>query len=656
MTAFLTAPRPIRSLLVANRGEIACRIIRTARRLGLRTIAVFSDADAKALHVAEADEAVRIGPPASAESYLKIDALLQVAAACGADAIHPGYGFLSENPAFVCAVEAAGLAFVGPSSLAVEIMGSKIRARQVAEQAGVPVVPGFDGPDATDEELALAATDIGYPVLVKASAGGGGRGMRRVMFPEELAPALASARAEAGRAFGDPTVFLEKLILNPRHLEVQVFGDGKGGVLHFHERDCSVQRNHQKVIEEAPAPNLPETVRRALFDHAVTLAGAIDYAGAGTVEFVMQAGDDQPYFLEMNTRLQVEHPVTEEICGVDLVELQLRQAAGLPLDLTQEQIKPKGHAIEVRINAERPEAGFLPDVGPIRHLAVPAHLRFDTGVETGGAVSSHYDSMLAKLIAYGADRDAALAKLKDAIDRTALAGVGSNLAFLGDCLSASAFASGRATTGFLEETFPDGWQPDADALLRLRGQAALAFIQGGTDPGNRTDGFRIGGAWEPGRAPLHIEDEYGTAEIELRFGATPIVRESDREVVLDGPPVWWGRVPADVAAGVADRLAAAGGGLGITALVRPLAERRMEAKVDGIAHGTIIAPLTGLVTAIHVAEGDAVTKGQPLLVMEAMKLVHTLSAPFDGTVTRVAARSGETVTAKTNLIELEEKA
>lgn len=650
MNEFLTAPKPIRTVLIANRGEIACRIMRTASRLGLRTVAVYSDADADSLHVRSADDAVRIGPPAPGESYLKIDAIISAAKKSGAEAIHPGYGFLSENPNFVRAVEEADLVFVGPRSDAVEIMGSKIRARLVAQDAGVPVVPGFDGDNAGDEDLAKAAERIGYPVLVKASAGGGGRGMRRVMSAEELPTALASARNEAASAFGDPTVFLEKLILNPRHLEVQVFGDGAGNVLHFHERDCSVQRNHQKLIEEAPAPNLPETVRTALFDSAVRLAGAINYAGAGTVEFVMQAGDNKPYFLEMNTRLQVEHPVTEAICGVDLVELQLRQAAGLPLNLSQQQIRPKGHAIEVRINAERPETGFLPDVGRIDRLSSAPELRLDTGVAEGAQVSSHYDSMLAKLIAYGADRDAALAKLKYGISSTVLSGVGNNLAFLGDCLGAPTFIDGKATTGFLEENFPDGWKPDPDALLRLRGHAARAAIGGGVDqhsnPQSRIDGFRIGGAGAAGKAPLYVEDEYGRTELVLCFGAQMTVTAGEREVALGGRPIW-------LAAG-AKHASAAADGLCITATVRPLAEVRMEARADGVAHGMVAAPLTGLVTAIHVAEGDTVAKGQPLLVMEAMKLVHTLAAPFDGTVIRVAANAAETVAAKTILIELEE--
>ena len=646
MTEFLTAPRSIRSVLIANRGEIACRIIRTCRQLGLRSVAVYSDADAGAQHVAQADEARRIGPSPAGESYLKIEAILDAARASGADAIHPGYGFLSENPAFVRAVEAAGLIFVGPDSHAVETMGSKIAARRVAREAGVPIVPGFDGADATDADLAQAAAEIGYPVLVKASAGGGGRGMRRAAGPDDLPQALASARSEAASAFGDATVFLEKLIQDPRHLEVQIFGDGDGGVLHFHERDCSVQRNHQKVIEEAPAPNLPDAVRRALFDHATKLASAIGYAGAGTVEFVMQAGDDSPYFLEMNTRLQVEHPVTEAICGVDLVEWQLRQAAGLPLPLRQDQIRPKGHAIEIRINAERPEAGFLPATGKVAAFDTPPGLRLDTGVAAGSDVSSHYDSMLAKLIAHGPDRDAALARLADGVAGTVLDGVGSNLGFLADCLDAPAFRRGEATTGFLAETFPEGWQPDPDRLLRLRGQAAMALLTASGRGADRKDGFRVGGRCMPGRAPVQIEDDYGSAEIVLHFGREPAVSEGENTIPLGAPPA--GLTLRDRTAHAAD------GGLSIAMTLRPLAEARMAAPSAGSAQGVVLAPLTGLITDVLVTEGEVVAKGQPLLVMEAMKLVHTLTAPHDGKIARLTASAGSSVAVKTVLVEVEE--
>ncbi len=646
MSDFLTAPHPIRSVLIANRGEIACRIIATCRRLGLRAIAVYSEADAGARHVRLADEAHPIGGAPAAESYLAIGKLLEAARKSGADAIHPGYGFLSENAGFVRAVEDAGLLFVGPSSRAVEAMGSKIAARRIAREAGLPVVPGFEGQEVSDADFREAAERIGYPVLVKASAGGGGRGMRRVMAAEELAPALQSARAEAAAAFGDATLFLEKLIAEPRHLEVQVFGDGKGGALHFHERDCSVQRNHQKVIEEAPAPRLAEGVRELLFAHATRLAAAIDYAGAGTVEFVMQAGEESPYFLEMNTRLQVEHPVTEAICGVDLVEWQLRQAAGLPLPLTQAQIRPRGHAIEVRVNAERPEAGFLPDSGPLDLLSVPDKLRFDSGFEAGDRVASHYDSLLAKLIAYGPDRETARRRLIAGIDGTAVAGVGTNLGFLRDCLTAPAFAEGRATTGFLQESFPEGWQPDPERLLHLRGLAALAAIRGGEDPQARCDGFRVGGHRTPGRAPLYLEDDYGSTELTLTLGPEPEVGDAERRLRLDRQPLLISREGACTLAALE--------GLTLRATVRPLAEARMENRAGPAREGVIAAPLTGLVTEVRVREGARVRQGETLVVMEAMKLVHALTAPFDGKVAKLSARTGETMPAKSILIELEE--
>jgi len=649
MTAFLTAPFPIRTVLIANRGEIACRIIKTCRRLGLRSVAVYSDADADALHVRLADEACRIGRAAPSESYLDIAAVIAAARATGADAVHPGYGFLSENARFVRACVEAGLIFVGPSAEAVAAMGSKIEARRIAEQAGVPVVPGFDGVGASPEELAEAAARIGYPVMVKASAGGGGRGMRRVEAPDGLMSALESARAEAGSAFGDDTVFIEKLIQAPRHLEVQVFGDGRGGALHFFERDCSIQRNHQKLVEEAPAPNLPDAVRQALLDHALKLTRAIGYAGAGTVEFIMQAGGDAPYFLEMNTRLQVEHPVTEAICGVDLVEFQLRQAAGLPLPLEQSQIVARGHAIEVRLNAERPDQGFMPATGRFVAVDPPGDLRFDSGVAGGSLVGTSYDSMLAKLIAHGPDRDSARRRLIAGLERLAMPGVAVNQAFLADCLRADDFAEGRATTSFLEDNFPDGWSPDPSRLLAVRGQAALAAIE--RDEGNPltlTDGFRVTGGRRPASVPLRVEDDFGDAELTLLLASEPLARSGETLVALTGAPrVWRGE---DGVRHVVSE------GLAVTLAAQPLGEARLGIRAGGAAEGQIIAPLTGLVTKVHVAAGETVRSGQPLVEMEAMKLVHTLFAPFDGVVGRVCCAAGETLGAKTVLIEMEETA
>ena len=407
----LNSPRPIRSVLIANRGEIALRVMRSCVKLGIRAIAVYSDADADALHVKLADEAVRIGPPAARASYLDINTILAAAKQCGADAIHPGYGFLSENAGFVRACEAAGLIFVGPSLVAVEQMGSKIESKRIAEAAGVPTVPGYHGDEQDDATLAKAAAKIGFPVLIKASAGGGGRGMRRVDRANDFLAELNAAKAEAKAAFGDNAVLLEKYILNPRHLEVQLVGDRTGNLVHLFERDCSVQRNNQKVLEEAPAPNLPESVRAKLYDAALKLGRAIGYDSAGTVEFIMDRDSDSPYFLEMNTRLQVEHPVTEFITGIDLVEWQLLAAAGERLPLAQAQIRAHGHAIEARIAAERADLAFQPVTGELSVVDAPRGLRFDTGVAAGSRISLYYDSLLAKAIAHGADRGAARSRL-----------------------------------------------------------------------------------------------------------------------------------------------------------------------------------------------------------------------------------------------------
>lgn len=660
MTEFLTAPNPIRSVLVANRGEIACRIIRSCQRLGLRSIAVHSEPDANAPHVRLADRAICIGPAPSTESYLSIPRIIAAAREGSADAIHPGYGFLSENAGFVRAVEEAGLIFVGPSAEAVRRMGSKIEARRIADAAGVPTVPGFeglgaDGKPASMEELAEAAARIGYPIMVKANSGGGGRGMRRVLAPEGLETAIASARQEAGASFGDETVFLEKLVTAPRHLEVQVFGDGAGSALHFYERDCSAQRNHQKVIEEAPAPNLPEPVREALLNSALNLTRTMGYAGAGTVEYIMEAGGNEPWFLEMNTRLQVEHPVTEEICGVDLVALQLRQAAGLPLGIAQEQIVPRGHSIEVRLNAERPEAGFLPATGRLVRVAAPEGLRFETGVVTGSDVGSHYDSMLAKLIAHGPDRETARQRLIDGLERLEMLGVGTNQAFLADCLRAPTFARGEVTTAFLEETFPEGWSPSPAQLLRLRGAAALHIARsGGDDPRTRPDGFRVMRGRRPARAEMLVADDYGEVEIVLEMAPAPAVRQGEAREDL--------AADAEVAAACAlSESGPAGGtvhvmlgGLTLAARVTPLAEARLGGTGAGASEGQIAAPLTGRITAIHVSEGQSVCAGSPLMEMEAMKLVHTLAAPFDGIVRKVTGAEGDTVQAKAILIEIEE--
>ncbi len=461
------------SLLVANRGEIAVRIMRTCRRLGIRTVAVFSDADRDARHVAEADEAVRIGPAPARESYLRPDAIMEAAQRTGAQAIHPGYGFLSERPDLPDLCAGAGRIFVGPSAACIRAMGPKIGSKLIAERAGVPSVPGYAGDDQSTVRLAEEARRIGFPVMIKASAGGGGKGMRRVHGADELGPALDLARREAEAGFGDPSLLIEKLVLRPRHLEVQVAGDRHGHVVHLFERDCSVQRNNQKVLEEAPAPNLAPAVRARLLDRGVALARAIGYDNLGTVEFILEEGHDDPWFLEMNTRLQVEHPVTEAITGFDLVEWQIRIAAGEPLPARQDEIRERGHAIEARITAERADQGFRPDSGPILGYREPPDLRVDSGVAAGSAVTLFYDSLLAKAIAAGETREVARARLAAGLRDFPILGPATTIPFLVSALDHPIFAGGRATTRFIEDAFPDGWAPDRSAARLARAVAAV---------------------------------------------------------------------------------------------------------------------------------------------------------------------------------------
>ncbi len=660
MNPIATAPRPIRTVLIANRGEIACRVMRTCRRLGLRSIAIYSDADADALHVRTADEAHHVGGAAAAESYLNIDAILAAARASGADAIHPGYGFLSENAEFARRCGDEGVIFVGPSPAAVAAMGSKIEAKKIAVGAGVATVPGYHGSDQSALRLENEAVAIGFPVLIKASAGGGGRGMRLIERAEEFAAALQSAKAEARSAFGDDAVLLEKYIANPRHLEVQIVGDMHGNIVHLFERDCSVQRNNQKVLEEAPAPNLSDGVRETLFDAALRLGRTIGYSSAGTVEFIMEAGGAAPYFLEMNTRLQVEHPVTEAITGLDLVEWQLLVAAGLPLPLRQDQIHRKGHAIEARLAAERPDAGYQPSVGRIVHVTSPTGLRFDTGVATGSSVGLRYDSMIAKLIAHGPDRDAAVARLSRGLEDLALLGLPTNQAFLRDCVMAPAFADGRATTRFLTEAFPEGWQPDAAALANVRALAAILWAEDrasdDTRVWHRMDGFRIMGARRPAHLSLTVTDEFGTADVQLTrnalgYGAAiggaavPLGWDRTSEYQrIDGRPVH-GRVDGGT-------VHAAHGGLSISATVIPAIDVGSETELSAAGAESVLAPLPGLVTAIAVKPGDKVAKGDMALQIEAMKLVHTLTVEVDGTVRAVHCKVGDTVAAGATLIEM----
>ena len=639
------------TLLIANRGEIAVRVARTAQRLGIRTVAVFSDADAGSAHVEACDEAVRIGPPAPAESYLRADRIVEAALASGAQAIHPGYGFLSENPEFVEAVEAAGLVFVGPSASAIRAMGLKGEAKRAMEEAGVPVVPGYHGIDQADVRLAQEAAGIGWPVLVKAVAGGGGKGMRRVDREADFAEGLASARAEAKGAFGNDTVLVEKYVASPRHIEIQVFGDGERAV-HLFERDCSLQRRHQKVIEEAPAPGMTEEMREAMGRAAVRAAEAIGYAGAGTVEFIVDATDglrpDRFYFMEMNTRLQVEHPVTEAIAGVDLVEWQLRVAAGEGLPLRQEDLAIDGHAFEARLYAEDPAAGFLPQTGRLAHLAFPEGVRADSGVRPGDTITPHYDPMIAKIVVHGPDRRTALARLRDALGRTEIVGTRTNLAFLGALARHEGFAAGEVDTGLIAR--------DADALAAeappepWRTALAAVALAGLHEEGGSHRGFAL---WAPlvWSVPMTLGEEDVAARVEvLGPGAF-------RVALGGGGPMEVRRGPPWTVDGVARRVTLLADGEGASVLGSGALR---VGRIDPLARGAgasaadvVEAPMPGLVRSVLTAPGRSVVAGERLAVLEAMKMEHALRAPRDGVVEAVLAAEGDQVEAGAPLIRFE---
>ncbi|BBK35908.1 biotin carboxylase subunit of acetyl-CoA carboxylase [Allostella sp. ATCC 35155] len=651
-----------RSVLVANRGEIACRVMATARRIGMRTIAVHSEADRDALHVRMADEAWPVGPAPARESYLSVPALVEAIRASGAEAVHPGYGFLSENAEFAEAVAAAGAVFVGPPPAAIRAMGSKSAAKALMERAGVPVVPGYHGDDQSPAVIAAAAERIGYPVLVKASAGGGGRGMRVVERPEDLTAALEGAAREAVSAFGDGRLLIEKYLTRPRHIELQVFADCHGGAIHLFERDCSIQRRHQKVIEEAPAPGMTAERRRAMGDAATAAARAIGYAGAGTVEFIAEG--EQFWFMEMNTRLQVEHPVTEMVTGLDLVEWQFRVAAGEPLPLAQEAVALTGHAIEARLYAEDPAQDFRPAIGRLVHLALPAGpgIRVDTGVATGDAVTVHYDAMIAKIIAHGRDREEALARLGAALAATEVAGLTTNRDFLGRLVRHPAFAAADLDTGFIARHGDDLLAPAEPAAAADVAAAALALLLAEHEaacadpsPWAAADGWRIGerqrrvltfregersvavavtyaaGGWH-----LAVEGVAGEATAERAGGAVIAIRFAGRRFRR-----------AVVVAG--DRFHVFGpAATRLLTLLDPLAPP--AAAEAGAGHLT--APMPGRITRVLVAEGDMVAAGQPLLVLEAMKMEHTIRAPAAGRVARLRHGEGDLVDEGTELAEL----
>ena len=639
------------TLLIANRGEIAVRIARTARRLGIRTVAVHSEADARAMHVAVCDEARPIGGAAPADSYLRGDRIVEAALASGAEAVHPGYGFLSENPDFVEAVERAGLVFVGPSAQAIRAMGLKGEAKRLMEEAGVPVVPGYHGIDQADVRLAQEAASIGWPVLVKAVAGGGGKGMRRVDAEADFPEALASARAEARTAFGNDTVLVEKYVETPRHIEIQVFGDGERAV-HLFERDCSLQRRHQKVVEEAPAPGMTEEMRHAMGTAAVRAAEAIGYSGAGTVEFVVDASGglrtDGFYFMEMNTRLQVEHPVTEAVVGVDLVEWQLRVAAGEGLPARQEDLSLTGHAFEARLYAEDPAAGFLPQTGRLTHLAFPPGVRADSGVRAGDAITPHYDPMIAKVVVHGSDRADALRRLRGALDRTEVAGTATNLDFLRALARSEAFAAGRVDTGLIGR--------ELDALVASpppepwRLALAAVALAGLDAEGPRQRGFAL---WAPlvRTVALCLGGEVVEARIEVldahRFRVS--VGGAEAVEVRPGPPWTVDGVmrPATVVH-EPEGVCVLGGGSLRAGRHDPLV-RASEAS----AGDAVEAPMPGLVRSVMAAPGAAVAAGDRLVVIEAMKMEHGLRAPRDGVIEAVLVAEGDQVEAGAPLVRFE---
>ncbi|RZS57907.1 biotin carboxylase N-terminal domain-containing protein [Sphaerotilus mobilis] len=675
-----------KKILIANRGEIACRVATTARRLGVATVAVYSDVDAQAAHVRACDEAVHIGGAAARDSYLQWQRILDAALATGAQAVHPGYGFLSENEDFARACAAAGLVFIGPPAEAIAAMGSKSAAKSLMEKAGVPLVPGYHGRDNDPALLQREADRIGYPVLIKASAGGGGRGMRRVDRAEDFAAALASCQREAQASFGDDHVLVERYVSRPRHIEIQVFADGHGQCVYLFERDCSVQRRHQKVLEEAPAPGMSAARRAEMGAAAVAAAQAVGYVGAGTVEFIVEpeAGADAGsevgrfYFMEMNTRLQVEHPVTEAITGHDLVEWQLRVASGERLPATQDALRMRGHAIEARICAENPDAGFLPATGRLDVLRWPAHVAFtrhasgsghepsaavrvDAGVREGDAISPHYDSMVAKLIVWGEDRAQALARLDAALAQTHIVGLQTNVAFLRRVVASRSFAEADLDTALIEreravlfdqQGLPLHWAAAGVIAQALQAESALQ----GADPWSRRDGWRIhGGARR--RFDLKRGEVHHIATLE---------RHHDGRLQLAMGEASW---PLAVTALGGDRHDITLGGerrtLAVHAVGETVAVFGTEGSVelqdfDPIAHagdhaeagGRLTAPMPGKVVALLARAGDTVERGQPLAVMEAMKMEHTIAAPRDGVVAELLYAVGDQVGEGAELLRL----
>ncbi len=642
------------TVLVANRGEIAVRVIRTLRAMGVRSVAVYSDADADARHVRDADVAVWIGPAPAVQSYLSIQRILDATARTGAQAVHPGYGFLSENAAFARACTGAGLVFVGPPVDSIETMGDKIRAKVTVATAGVPVIPGSGG-SGHDDALAAAADAVGYPVLLKPSAGGGGKGMRVVHRGRDLPEAIAAARREARGAFGDDTLLVERLVATPRHIEIQVLADAHGGVVHLGERECSLQRRHQKIVEEAPSVLLDVATRARMGIAAVDVAKAVGYIGAGTVEFLVPAdAPDQFFFLEMNTRLQVEHPVTELVTGLDLVELQLRVAAGEPLGLCQDDVRADGHAVEARIYAEDPAVGFLPTGGLVLHLREPdgPGVRVDSGLVAGDTVGSDYDPLLAKVIAHGPDRDTALRRLDAALAQTSILGLGTNVAFLRALLADADVQAGRLDTGLVQRRAPHRVPDDPPwTVLAAAGLRALLQLE---PVGSVVDPFTLPGGWrlgEPAWTRWRVQAG-GHHPVEVRIRGRAAAAEL---VVGEGAPIpasarWDGRDLVVILDRITYRYTCAVHGavvwLGRDGHSWELREQQpldVARRAEQGAGGAVRAPMPGTVTIVDVAEGQQVTAGTRLLVLEAMKMEHVLTAPVTGVVRELRAHPGGTV-------------
>lgn len=653
----------INTCLIANRGEIAIRVMRTCREMGIKTVAVFSDADAQAPHVKAADMSVHIGPSPAADSYLQIDKIIAAAKESGADAVHPGYGFLSENAAFAQACADNGIRFIGPPIGAIDVMGDKAKSKRAMIKAGVPCIPGYQGEDQSDARLIKESSAIGFPLMVKAAAGGGGRGMRLVHNAKDLPGALKAARSEAANAFGSDELIIERAVIAPRHVEIQVFADAHGHCVHLGERDCSVQRRNQKVIEESPCPVIDDALRSAMGAAAVAVAKAVDYVGAGTVEFLLDA-DHEFFFLEMNTRLQVEHPVTEMVYGVDLVAMQIKAARGDVLGISQDDVRPQGHAIEVRLYAEDPAQDFLPSTGPITLWQPPRRARVDSGIETGGEVSPFYDSMVAKIIYHGKTRAEALTGIKTALSETALIGPRNNRDFLLDAVSQGAFIRGEATTAFISETYgPDGYRAPAltdlhyiqgacvQYLLGLEAARAAALpisdeLMGWGSIGGLKSVFIYAAAEGPETVEIFGQGHSLTAALRGQEYAVNWRRLSAAQIEVSV------NREKTVFAYAADKMRVSLTGPRLSFDLTNIAGGEPSG-AEQSSGGTVRAPMHGQLIEICVGSGEAVAKGDKIAVLEAMKMQHEILADIDGTVTQIAAAAGVQIAADDLIMEIE---